>query len=67
MMTSCVCHKKTHFKIKSGKDLSLRIFEGNILNEVNILNRSFLQAQSQDKDIYIPSIGQLDIVQSRLA
>lgn len=43
------------------------IFEGNTVNEVNILNRSFLQAQSQDKDVYVPSIRQLDTVQNRLA
>lgn len=38
------------------------------MNEVNILNKSFLQAQSQDKGIiYVPSFGQLDMVQHRLA
>ena len=60
-------HTKKHFKVKSRKGVSPMIFEGNTVNEVNILNRSFLQAQSQDKDVYVPSIRQLDIVQNRLA
>lgn len=60
---------KTFLKIEGRKGLSPRNFGGSEkMNVFNIVNKSFLKAQAQDKDItYVSTNGQLDIVQHKLA